>query len=233
MTLSDKLIPVARETLQDRVYRELSHAIMTGQFAPGETLTIRSLADALGTSVMPVREALQKLAAEGVLEPLPNRSLRVQTASRTSVHELYQIRKSLEGMATRMAAKKLSDDDLEALAGYIAKMESCTKEEDADAFLIANQAFHFHIYAAADSHHLMPMIRSLWLKFGPLISRPFRQHRISDKQLVAGQKHHKNILAALRKRDGVKAEAALLQDLGDAERWFEQHHVFPGEEARA
>ena len=87
--------PVDNTTLRERVYRTLKQAILEGRFSPGEALTTRSLAEVLGTSVMPVRDALLRLNAKGGVEVLPNRAARLPVLSRESIAELYEIRPTL------------------------------------------------------------------------------------------------------------------------------------------
>ena len=102
-TMLATLTQVDNSTLQERVYRALRQAILEGRFSPGEALPSRSLAGVLGTSVMPVRDALVRLRAEGGVEILPNRAARIPIMSRQSIAELYEIRLNLEGLATALA----------------------------------------------------------------------------------------------------------------------------------
>jgi DNA-binding FadR family transcriptional regulator len=82
--LISAIAPVERETLNDRVYRELKNSIMAGSLKPGSELTLRSVADALGTSLMPVRDAMRRLVSERALEVLPSRRSRYRFSQSTS-----------------------------------------------------------------------------------------------------------------------------------------------------
>src|SRR3954447_832999 len=97
------LARIARETIQDRVYSVLRDRLMRGGFEPGQKLKIAELANALGTSAMPVREALNRLAAERAVEALPNRSMRVPSLSKDALHDLMETRFALEGLAVARA----------------------------------------------------------------------------------------------------------------------------------
>jgi DNA-binding GntR family transcriptional regulator len=140
------LSPVDNTTLQERVYRTLKEAILEGRFFPGETLPTRSLASMLGTSVMPVRDALVRLMAEGGVEILPNRAVRMPVMTRASIAELYEIRINLEGRAAAMAASKINRQELEAIQDAFDGMQQAAESNDVGAFLHNNQSFHFGIY---------------------------------------------------------------------------------------
>ena len=90
--LFSAIAPVERETLNDRVYRELKNSIMAGSFKPGSELTLRSVADALGTSLMPVRDAMRRLVSERALEVLPSRKIALPVLTVDKFLELRRIR---------------------------------------------------------------------------------------------------------------------------------------------
>src|SRR5262245_16086529 len=101
------LQPIDNGTLGQRVYNELRDYLMVGGVQPGEKVTLRQLTTAFGTSLMPVREAVQRLAAEGALEVLPNRAIRVPLMTKGRVDEILRVRLTLEGMAVEEAAKRI------------------------------------------------------------------------------------------------------------------------------
>src|SRR5580704_5437217 len=105
--LGSSIGPVERETLNDRVYRELKNSIMAGSFKPGSELTLRSVADALGTSLMPVRDAMRRLVSERALEVLPSRKIALPVLTVDKFLELRRIRLLLEGEAAALAAEKI------------------------------------------------------------------------------------------------------------------------------
>ena len=118
------LQPVEGGTLGLRVYNQLRDFLMVGGVQPGEKITLRELTSAFGTSLMPVREAVQRLAAEGALEVLPNRAIRVPLMTRGRVEEILKVRLMLEGMAVEEAAARVDDahiEDLESLNALFAE----------------------------------------------------------------------------------------------------------------
>ena len=109
------LARIERETVQERVYGVLRDRLMRGGFEPGQKLKIADLASALGTSAMPVREALNRLAAERAIEALPNRSVRVPSLSKDALQDLMETRFAVEGLAVARAAKNMTAETLAQL----------------------------------------------------------------------------------------------------------------------
>src|ERR1700733_5969306 len=109
------LARITRETVQDRVYSVLRERLMRGGFEPGQKLKIAELATALGTSAMPVREALNRLAAERAIESMPNRSVRVPALSRECLQDLMETRFAVEGLAVARAAANMTEETLAQL----------------------------------------------------------------------------------------------------------------------
>ena len=221
-----QLKPVDTTTLQARVYATIRETIANGKIRPGEIFTIRGLATAMGTSVMPVREAVTRLHAEGAVEiMLPSRQITVPVMSHESVAELYAIRIALEGMAAAMAAERASADELATIEQLVAEMGQAIEGGNEMAFLEANHAFHFTIYGAARSQYLLPMIEALWLKSGPLLRVPLGPgSRAENRVMAGGQDRHEQALAALLKRDADAACAAIQGDLADTAAWFADHY---------
>jgi DNA-binding GntR family transcriptional regulator len=217
------LSPVDNTTLQERVYRTLKEAILEGGFSPGETLPTRSLASMLGTSVMPVRDALVRLMAEGGVEILPNRAVRIPVLTRESIAELYEIRINLEGRAAAMAAGKINGEELEAVEDAFDGMRQAAENNDVGAFLHNNQTFHFGIYRAARSYHFLAIIEALWLKGGPLL-RPFAKDSRASIRLLEGHAAHATTLSGLRSGNPTLAAQGIINDLVSAGAWYEANY---------
>src|SRR6201996_3867044 len=113
------LARIERETVQERVYGVLRDRLMRGGFEPGQKLKIAELAGAFGTSAMPVREALNRLAAERAVESLPNRSVRVPTLSRAALQDLREARFAVESLAVERAASHMTPRTLALLRQLI------------------------------------------------------------------------------------------------------------------
>src|SRR6202163_1099104 len=110
---------IERETVQDRVYSALRDKLMRGAFEPGQKLKIAELASAFGTSAMPVREALNRLAAERAIESMRNRSVRVPALSQDCLQDLMEARYAVEGLAVSRAASNMTTETLTKLRRLI------------------------------------------------------------------------------------------------------------------
>ena len=208
-----QLATIERETLHERIYRELRRSLMAGVVRPGQPLSYRSLADALGVSPMPVRDAVRRLIAERALEALPNRTIAVPNLDAERIGEIYKMRISLEGLAAEEAAAKINAKTLGELRLLQDQMEQTLKAGDIGRYLDLNWRFHFKIYGAAGMPQLTEVIEGFWLQIGPLISQQKPQHHEDDIFT-----HHKAAIDALERGDGPAARAAIAADLQDAGR---------------
>src|SRR5689334_18860351 len=112
MHLAKLVTPLTRQTLSGDVYKQLSDLLMSGRVMPGEQLSLRTLAQGLGVSVMPVREAVHRLLSEKALVLLPNRILRVPTMTVSQFREITKIRIHLESLAVSQAAALVEEPGL-------------------------------------------------------------------------------------------------------------------------
>ncbi len=215
-----ELLPIRRidhETMSQRVYRDLRELIMGGQAQPGQRLTLKALSEALGTSQMPVREALRQLAAEGALEFLANKSVRVPEMTKAKFLELLAIRLAVEGLAIEEAARHITDAELAELTLHhqTFTQEVERRPPDPTVAIESNMRLHFAAYRAAQMPSLMTIIEGLWLQVGPVLNLDMRS---GSSRLTEGpaRHHHQALLRALAAKDPVKARAALVADLTTA-----------------
>jgi DNA-binding GntR family transcriptional regulator len=227
MPFTGAINKVPNVTLHERIYGELKQALIAGHLASGEVVTIRPLAAELGTSVMPVRDALLRLAAERALELLPNRSIRVPRMTRSGFDELYRIRGDLESMAAGMAAEYIQPAEIAELEAHRERIVAAAEAGDAGAWVEAYKDFHFRVFAAARSVHLMPMIESMWLQSGPILSAPFN-HAMAGGEAVRTAIRQSDavdaLLEALKSNDSDTARAAVKAAFAKETAWF--HAVF-------
>ena len=206
-----ELQPVSRETVQDRIYAELGEALISGRLQGGQTLQIRDLAARFRTSVMPVREALRRLVAEGALESSPQRPVRVPPMTRERLEDIFQARLLVEGRAAELAAVNADASLLGRLEDADAAFARAVSAGDVDAELQANRRFHFTLYEASRSPTLLAIIRSLWLQSGPYLRVAVERHRPEDGGPRA--LYHHDVLDALRRGDAPATRGALQADL--------------------
>jgi DNA-binding GntR family transcriptional regulator len=214
-----KLQRLSKTTLLDQAYEVVKEALMNGQFTPGDVLVIRQLAAEMGTSIMPVRDALQKLVAERALELLPNRTVQVPLITRTAFDQLTEIRLRLEALAAESAARHVTHKIIAALREENDLMVEAVRQQDAAKALEANKAFHFTIYRASESELLISYIESLWLRIGPLLKTPWR---LAEGSTVFDRAPdtHQLVIDALTMQDATRAAAAIVKDISDAADWY-------------
>lgn len=211
--------------LQDKVYIILRNALIRGHFEPGAQLPIRALAKALGTSMVPVRDALQRLVAERSLELLGNRSACVPEMDWADFEELVRIRLMLEGEAIRLIQVPLRPQKLDDLELANRRFELAVERGDAEAVTDANMEFHFILYRLAGGELLYGMIETLWVRAGPMLRVPFKADSYDPIVFRHGVQRHSEILTALRQGRIDLAKTALLSDISDTALWYRQHFL--------
>lgn len=148
-------------TLWQRVHEHLRDQIMSGRLTPGTELSEVALAESLGVSRGPIREALGRLAAEGLVTVRPRRGAVVRALSDDEFIEAYQVREALETMAVRLAVPKLTGDDVAELERRIEEMTEHGEAGDVIGFFEANSAFHQALFEAAGNRMLAGLYRQL------------------------------------------------------------------------
>ena len=207
-----RLKPVEREPLWDQARTQLRDALFAGRFAPGQRLTLRELAASLGTSITPVRDAVTRLIAEGVLEQGPRNSAVVPDVGTDTLRHLVVVRTELEGRAAREAARNRTPEGVAALDQRLARMRQLIVNRKLAAYLDTHRRFHFGIYEMAGMPVLLDIIESLWLRCGPILSFVIPEYVLSLK----GTDHHVAALQAIRDGDGERAEAEIAADIEEA-----------------
>ena len=200
---------VERATLQEQIYRQLRHRIMSGFFQPGQALSTRSVAEAVGVSVMPVRDALRRLEVENALVVGHNRALEVPRLDLETLKEISATRIALEGLAVERAVLAIDASDLEILRDRCAAMAQSVSEGDIDGYLSANWSFHANIYGLASDGILLSFIESLWLRMGPY----FRITASDRAHLDNAMEVHHEIVSALQAADAAAARSGIVSDI--------------------
>lgn len=198
---------IAPKTLSRMVQDAIREDILSGKFPPGARIDQNQLAAQLGVSLIPVREGLRQLEAEGLVRVEPRRGVFVAERSADEVREISLIRERLEELATQLAVPKLTDADFVKLDGCMQQMARAITLDDLPQFLALNREFHFIIYSASQQDLLVQMIASLWDRF-----RLYRQRAAYiTENAQRSYDEHQEILAALRARD-VLTVGALMRE---------------------
>ncbi len=201
-----------RETLGEQAYQRMRHALMQGSFMPGESIPVRMVSDHLGIGVTPVREALQRLAAEGVLEGTANRGVRTARLDRTELEALYETRLLIEAEAASLAARRINPTELREVQDTFRRVVQAADAGDAPACLAANMEFHFRIYSASRLPPLVRFIEQMWLRIGPLLMERAQSRVLTARSFFgASRAAHERLLKALQRHDAPAARECVKQ----------------------
>lgn len=201
-----------REPLWDRAHSQLREALLAGRFEPGSGLTLRFLAETFGTSVTPVRDAVTRLVAQGVLRQGPRNSAIVPDVGVEELRHLTIVRCELEGRGAFEAAHNATPTDIRDLENALDQMAQSIAAGEYPAYLDAHRRFHFGIYAVAAIPPLTDMIENLWLRCGPVLSFVAPDYVRSLRR----QNHHVTAWQAIRDHDPAAARAAIVADIEQA-----------------
>lgn len=200
--------PIQKDKLNNQVFDRLCTLLREGEFTPGEPVRVARVADAFGVSAMPVREALTRLSAVGVLTNVAGRSVGVPMLSREELTDLRDVRLEIETKAVEWAVQNRTPafaDELESILSNLSRAES---DRDIRGFIANNYAFHFRLYRQAHSPVLLEIINTLWLRVSPHLYHADQRsrHRISND-------NHRLIIDAVRVGDAERAQKALIADV--------------------
>ncbi|MBF9028847.1 FCD domain-containing protein [Rhodobacterales bacterium HKCCE3408] len=202
-----EIAPIDQTKLRESVYGALRDAFVRGKFAPGDSVSLRQLADMLGTSMTPVREAVRRLVAEGALMDTPSRTLKVPTFDARRMSDLKAARLALETLVLDQAMDRMTAADIDMLDEMIA---SADRQQQDGVDLDLNYRFHFRIYALSASEVLMPLIEALWLQYGAYLNVIVSQKQARE---IDEHKLHHEMIAAFRAGDRASARRALETDI--------------------
>jgi len=194
-------------TLNHSIYKAIRQMIASGSLAAGTRLDERAIAEQLGVSRTPLREATAKLAKEGLVEQRPYRGNFVRAFSPKQVSDLYETRMVLEGLATRRAVANLADDDLATLTGLLDAAQAALAAGDLEGFSAADQRFHSTIARLSGNETLIESLERLRAQV-----QLIRLAANRDPDLVQRTARERPaILAALAARDADRA-AQLMEE---------------------
>ena len=185
--------------LRDVVFNTLRDAILTGKLVPGERLMENQLAEKLGVSRTPVREALRMLELENLVELVPRKGTQVLDMSEKDIINILEVRSALEGLATSVACKKMSKEDLQQLKNMEVDFEKAVAENDVEHFVDIDEDFHDLIFAATENDKLINIFRNLRIQLYRYRMAQAKNNETSMSTIVA---HHRSIIRAIENHDG-------------------------------
>jgi DNA-binding GntR family transcriptional regulator len=204
--------PPAR--LGDRVYQQIKEQLIRGAYGPGDKLTVRGLAEALGVSSTPARDAINRLALEGALVYAGPKTVIVPSLDPEALEEITLMRLALEGLAAEKAAARVADEDIEALKETQLRINAALDDRRYAQALWSNKEFHFSIYKLCGMPHLLATIETLWLRIGASFNDLYPEFA----EAKYGVHNHMAALEGLAERDGSAVRAAIESDIRDGYR---------------
>ncbi len=190
------------------VYRKIRDKVLFGDLSPGQAVTIQGLAEEIGVSMTPVREAIRRLTAAGALEFMGNRRVTVPQMDENSFAELVFAREAVEPQLARQACMRVNSQVISQLRAIDQEVNQAIEAGDVPEYMYQNYRFHFMLYRHADSAILEPMAQTLWLRYGPLY------RIICGKWGTANMVDlHAETVSALEKGDAEATAKAILLDV--------------------
>jgi DNA-binding GntR family transcriptional regulator len=191
--------------ISDQLREKIEEQIATGALQPGSSLDEATLVEQHGVSRTPVREALIQLAAEGLIEIRPRRGAVVTSIGPARLMEMFEVMAELEAMCGRLAARRMSDEQRNALMAAHEACEEARAKDDSDAYFYCNEQFHSTIYAGSQNLFLIEQTTQLQRRL-----RPYRrlQLRVRNRMGVSF-KEHLSVVQAITAGDADATENAL------------------------
>ena len=208
----DHLEKAQRVSLTMQVELSLKGALITGSLKPGARLITKEIADKLGTSITPVREALLRLVSSGALHATSAQAFLVPEVTLERYNEINAIRKQLEPMAVAAACRNMSDSKLEALRKLSEAFHEAMRNGNVQQALHANRVFRFTLYQYAEMPTLNALIEQLWVRIGPCMN--YLHQELND--IKASTYHYDELLSALERRDVVACQKAIDKVIDEA-----------------
>mgnify|MGYP002516289181 FL=1 len=207
--------------LRDVVFENLRTAILEGNLKAGQRLMEVQLAEQLGVSRTPIREAIRKLELEGLVVMLPRKGAYVANMSFKDLIDVLEIRSSLEGLAASLAAERLREEDIADLERVAKEFETSVREADIDNVLKKDVEFHEKIFLMANNKKLYQLITSLWEQV-----HRFRVTYVSnyDASLSLVDEHNR-ILEAIKSGDCELAKKYATEHIEIAEQFFMENTI--------
>jgi DNA-binding GntR family transcriptional regulator len=188
--------------LAEKMREDFEEAIATGRLLPGTHLDETELAQRYGVSRTPIREAINQLAGEGLVDLRPRRGAVVASVSPQRLLEMFDVMAELEGMCARLAARRITPEDLSRLEHAHLECQAAVARSDVDGYFYANERFHQAVFSAAGNQFLMEQVLALQKRM-----RPYRRLQLRVRnRLQKSFDEHRSILQAIK--DGEPSAAA-------------------------
>lgn len=200
--------------LRDAAYEEMKERLSRGSYRPGDKLTVRSVAETLGVSSTPARDAINRLTGDNALVYAGPKTVIVPILNEEDLREITLIRIALEGLASQLAVEHCTGETIEKLKEIQVLINSSLEERSYDRALWHNKEFHFQVYRLCGLPHLVSMIEALWLRIGPSFYGLYPEFA----EARCGVRNHEMVIEALLDRDTGALRAAFENDIREGYR---------------
>lgn len=213
---SSRLVPVKLDSykpLREVVFDSLREAIINGTLRPSERLMEIQLAEELGVSRTPVREAIRKLELEGFVVMMPRKGAYVAGISFKDIEDVFEVRASLEALASGLAAERITDEELEELERILVRKKEIIADSDLPAFVESDTKFHDSLYKCSRNQRLIQMLSNLQDEI-----QRFRAVSLAfPGRMQEALEEHRKIVEAVADRNITKAQNAAWEHIEKAE----------------
>jgi DNA-binding GntR family transcriptional regulator len=203
---------ISSKTLRHAVYTQVRESIISGILRPGQSISLRNIAEQFGVSISPVREAVWQLESEKILIVESNKSIRVNSLNSTEMEEALNIRLLIETHAAKLACERRNDQVLPKIKTMLRQLNGAI--EKPKRYLDLNSKYHLAIYACAESPLLFDVINRIWARIVPY----FFLYVSNPQDLRRTIEFHLAMYKALEARDAKRMEQAVKEDLETAAR---------------
>jgi len=211
----EEIIPISRSrSLKERAYDKLKKLIITGSLEQGVLYNERRLAEALGVSRTPVREALLELSQEGMVAFVPGRGVEVCKITAKQVREVFEIRRIIEGHIIKEITKKLTSEDIKRLDRNITRQEKLAERDERHEFIEYDKRFHLYLASKTGNKQIEAILLNLRDQIHLMGIRAVED--ISRMKQVTEE--HQRILTSLKERNSKNAYKELIKHLDNTEK---------------
>ncbi len=209
------------KSLTSIIFEKIREDILNDEYKNGEKIVEAKLAEELGVSRTPVREALKQLELDGLVENIPNRGVVVKGVSEQDIADIYTIRIAIEGIAANWAVQRISEEELSQLKEVYELMEFYTYRKDSDKTFELNSKFHEIIYKATKSRYLEHVLSAFQLFIKSTRNKSLK----TEGRLEEALEEHKAILEAFIDKDNNKATEAILRHVNNSKKSAEKFYL--------
>jgi DNA-binding GntR family transcriptional regulator len=200
------------KSLTSLIFDRIREDILNGRYLTGDKLVEIKLADELGVSRTPVREALKQLELDGLVDNIPNRGVVVKGISQDDIDDILTIRLCIEGLVGQWAAERILDEEIKELEEIFDLMEFYTSKGDIDKIFELNTKFHETLYKATKSRYLEGVLKDFQL----FIKSSRNNSLKTEGRLFTALEEHRNILEAIKNHDRENTRISLVKHISES-----------------